>query len=175
MPGLTFDVTLDSLRYGQIGFSETFASGRGTRDSLTWFARSRFGDVGAFATGGRMARRSPGGGRPPGVTVGVDSISLQLPGGTWRLQQPTEIVMNDSVVAIGATTLRSESDSGRIVLDGHLPARGPLVAHMQLDAFPVAGIYTLFEHDTAGVGGTINATLGLAGTRTDPCTSARSR
>jgi hypothetical protein len=168
VPGVRFDATLDSLRFGRFAFGAASATGRGTRDSLTWFARSRFGDIGAFVTGGRLTRRSQGAGEPAAVSVGVDSLSLLLPGGVWLLQRPTEIVVNDSVISVAALTVQSLSDSGRIVLDGSLPLRGRADGHIQIEAFPLAGVYALFQRDTTGVGGTVTATVGLTGTRTDP-------
>jgi autotransporter translocation and assembly factor TamB len=168
VPGLSFDATLDSLRFGRFAFEAASATGRGTRDSLTWFARSRFGNVGAFVTGGRLARRSQDAGHPASVTVGIDSLSLLLPGGSWRLQGPTEVVVNDSVIAVAGLTVHSASDSGRIELSGSVAVRGRADAHVQITAFPLAGIYALFERDTTGVGGTVTASVGLAGTRADP-------
>lgn len=168
VPRLSFDAALDSLRHGQVGFAAASATGRGTVDSLTWFARSRFGDAGAFVIGGRLARRSRGAGHAAGITLGLDSLALMLPGGVWRLQHPTEVVVNDSVIAVAGLTVRSLSDSGLLVLDGRIPARGQADARLQVQAFPLAGIYTLLEGDTTGVGGTVTATVGLAGTRTDP-------
>jgi translocation and assembly module TamB len=168
VPGLSFDATLDSLGYGRFAFADASFSGRGTRDSLTWFARSRFGTVGAFITGGRLARHSQGAGRPMALAVGVDSLSVTLPGGVWVLEHPTGLAMSDSGVSIIPAALRSMSDSGRVVLDGTFPASGSGEAHIDIDGFPLAGVYTLLEHDTAGVGGTINATVGIAGTRADP-------
>jgi hypothetical protein len=168
VPGLRFDGTLDSLRYGRFAFAAASATGRGTRDSLTWFARSQFGDIGAFVTGGRLARRSQGAGHPAAVAVGIDSLSLLLPGGVWLLERPTELVVNDSVIAVAELTMHSVSGSGRIVLGGSLPMRGRADAHVQIEAFPLAGVYALFERDTTGVGGTITASVGVAGTRTDP-------
>src|SRR5207237_466159 len=76
----------DSLAYGTLGFSGAAAAGRGTLDSLTWFARSRMGAGGAFLAGGRFARR-PG---PAGTVraVGLDSLAVQLPGDVWVLERP---------------------------------------------------------------------------------------
>jgi len=167
-PGIDFDATLDSLRYGRFAFAATSTSGHGTRDSLTWFARSRLGDVGSFVTGGRLAWRSQGASRNPGVTVGFDSLSLLLPGGTWVLQHPTEVVVSDSMLAVADLLMRNAPDSGRVELSARVPVRGTAEARLQVEAFPLAGLYTLFERDTTGVGGTITASLGLAGTRTDP-------
>src|SRR5882672_9534746 len=59
VPTFEVDARFDSLGYGRLGFGAAAASARGTRDSLTWFARSRVGDLGAFLAGGRYAR--PGG------------------------------------------------------------------------------------------------------------------
>src|SRR4029077_11133347 len=48
IPTFEIDAKLDSLGYGRLGFGAAAAHARGTRDSLTWFARSRLGDLGAF-------------------------------------------------------------------------------------------------------------------------------
>src|SRR5205807_3986712 len=93
-PTFALEATLDSLAYGTLGFSGAAAAGRGTLDSLTWFARSRVGGGGAFLAGGRFARR-PG----PGGTVravGLDSLAVQLPGDVWVLERPTELTVRDS-------------------------------------------------------------------------------
>src|SRR3989454_1873623 len=82
-----FDVAanIDSLGYGRFGFGAAAAHARGTRDSLTWFARSRVGDLGAFLAGGRYARPR-GGGTQHAV---VDSLAVLLPSGVWFLERPT--------------------------------------------------------------------------------------
>src|SRR5256885_4694353 len=88
-PTFALEATLDSLAYGTLGFSGAAAAGRGTLDSLTWFARSRVGGGGAFLAGGRFPRR-PG----PGGTLragGLDSLPGQLPGDAWVLERPTEL------------------------------------------------------------------------------------
>ncbi|HYS20981.1 MAG TPA: hypothetical protein VEO73_07825, partial [Gemmatimonadales bacterium] len=56
VPAFALDASLDSLAYGGAGFGAASAVLRGTRDSLTWFARSRLGDLGAVLAGGRLAR-----------------------------------------------------------------------------------------------------------------------
>jgi autotransporter translocation and assembly factor TamB len=45
---------------------------------------------------------------------------------------------------------------------------GEVNVSVQIDAFPLAGVYALFARDTAGVSGTVNLTVGIAGTRRDP-------
>ncbi len=168
VPGIRFDGALDSLRHGRLAFAKASAAGAGTLDSLTWFAGSQFGAVGAFATGGRLARRSQGAGRPAAVTLGIDSLSLQLPGGVWKLEQPTQVSVTDAGVVIAPLTVRSASDSGHLVAEGRLPVRGEVRVNVQVDGFPLLGVAALLEGDTAGVGGTIDLTVGIAGTRADP-------
>src|SRR5439155_1290267 len=54
---------------------------------------------------------------------------------------------------------------------GALPTRGRADAHLQLEGFPLVGLYALLERDTAGVGGTVTVTAGLSGTRASPVSS----
>jgi len=167
-PTFALEATLDSLAYGTLGFSGAAAAGRGTLDSLTWFARSRVGG-GAFLAGGRFARR-PG----PGGTVravGLDSLAVQLPGDVWVLERPTELTVTDSAARVSRLALRSAYGAGKLTLEGDLPTRGRADAHLQLEAFPLAGVYALLEQDTAGVGGTVTATAGLSGSRASPVSS----
>ncbi|HEX4628706.1 MAG TPA: translocation/assembly module TamB domain-containing protein, partial [Gemmatimonadales bacterium] len=166
------DATLDSLAYGEFGFSAGAAAIRGTADSLTWFVRSRIGEGGALLSGGRFAKRAA----PPPTggsvwAVGVDSLAVQLPGDAWVLERPTELTVTDSAATVSRLTLHSAYGAGSLALEGDLPTRGRANAHLQLEAFPLAGLYALLERDTAGVGGTVTATAGLTGTRASPVSS----
>ena len=169
-PTFALEATLDSIGHGPFGFSGAFAAARGTRDSLTWLARSRIGEGGAFLAGGRLARRAgqPGGGT---LAVGVDSLAVHLPGDVWVLERPTELTVTDSAATVTGLALQSAYGSGKLVLEGALPTRGRADAHLQLEAFPLVGLYALLERDTAGVGGTVTATVGLSGTRASPISS----
>ncbi len=169
-PAFQLEAALDSVRSGAFGFGAASAAVRGRRDSLTWFARSRVGDLGAFLAGGRLARRAAASaaGDPPLTTVAVDSLAVLLPGGVWFLQGPSEVVVSDSVIRVAGVTLHSATDSGRLILKGDLPTRGRADAHLQLEGFPLAGVYALLEQDTSGVAGSLTATVGLAGTRAEP-------
>ena len=56
-----------------------------TRDSLSWFARARLGEGGAFLAGGRFAR--PADRQTDRVlAVGLDSLALHVPGDAWVLE-----------------------------------------------------------------------------------------
>ena len=168
-PTFALDATLDSLAYGALGFSGAEGAGRGTLDSLTWFARSRMGAGGAFLAGGRLARRPGPGGSV--LALGLDSLAVQLPGDVWVLERPTELTVTDSAARVSRLALQSVYGPGKLTLEGDLPTRGRADAHLQLEGFPLAGMYALLEQDTAGVGGTLTATAGLSGTRASPVSS----
>src|SRR5213594_94950 len=162
VPAIAGEVTLDSLALGERGFGAATASVAGTRDSLAWFARSRVGQVGAVLAGGRYVRRADA------ASVAVDSLALQIPGDVWVLRRPVAFVMTDSAARVAGLALESVYGRGRLLLQGDLPTRGRADAHLQIEGFPLAGLYALLQKDTAGVGGTIGATAALAGTRAEP-------
>ncbi len=170
VPRFALEATLDSIAHGSFGFSSAFAAARGTRDSLRWLARSRIGEGGAFLAGGRFARRAAqtGGGE---LAVGVDSLAVQLPGDVWVLERPTELTVTDSAATVTGLVLQSSYGSGKLGLEGALPTRGRADAHLQLEGFPLVGLYALLQQDTAGVGGMVTATAGLSGTRASPVSS----
>ena len=171
VPRFELEATLDSLNSGALGFGAAAGSAQGTRDSLTWFSRSRVGEGAAFLAGGRFARRGGTGPTPDSgsvVALGLDSLAVQLPGDVWVLERPTELTVTDSAASTRGLALKSAYGPGRLVLGGDLPTRGRADAHLQLESFPLAGVYALLERDTAGVGGMITATAGLSGTRADP-------
>ncbi len=169
-PIFQLDAALDSLRLGRYGFGAASALVRGTRDSLSWFARSRVGDLGAFLAGGRFTRRAApvASADPPTATLAVDSLAVLLPGGVWFLEGPSQVTVSDSVIRVPGAALHSATDAGRLVLKGDLPTRGRADAHLQVEGFPLAGVYALLEQDTSGVAGSVTATVGLGGTRADP-------
>ena len=165
--GPTFDVRadFDSITYAQYGFGSASARVTGSRDSLSWFARSRVGDLGAFLAGGRYSR--PDG--PTGVQhVGVDSLAMLLPSGVWFLEHPTALAFSDSVLHVDSASLKNSAGTGRVVVAGDLPAHGLINAHVTLDSFPLTGIYALLQKDTLGVSGSVTAAIAASGTRANP-------
>ena len=163
-PVFAVEATIDSLGYGRLGFGAAEARARGTRDSLTWFARSRVGDLGAFLAGGRYAR----GGGPVAHHVGVDSLALLLPGSVWFLERPVQVTIGDSGVVLDTLSLKSATGTGRLVLSGEIARHGRADARVYLETFPLAGVYALLQRDTLGVGGAVTATVALGGTRANP-------
>src|SRR6266704_3433426 len=103
--------------------------------------------------------------------LGLDSLAVQLPGDVWVLERPVELAVTDSAATVSRLVLQSAYGSGKLVLEGDLPTRDRANAHLQLEGFPLAGLYGLLERDTAGVGGTVTATVGLTGTRASPVSS----
>ncbi|HEV8380914.1 MAG TPA: translocation/assembly module TamB domain-containing protein [Gemmatimonadales bacterium] len=164
VPRFELDARIDSLGYGRLGFGAAAAHARGTRDSLTWFARSRVGDLGAFLAGGRYAR--PGGGQIQQAVV--DSLAVLVPSGVWFLQRPTALSFGDSVLHVDSASLHAAEGTGRLTVSGDLPSRGPINARISLDSFPLTGVYALMQSDTVGVAGALTATLAATGTRSNP-------
>src|SRR5439155_1624698 len=146
-PTVALEATLDSVAHGAVGFSGVVASARGNPDSLTWQVRSRIGDAGAFLAGGRFARRTEPGSRS--LAIGLDSLGVQVPGDVWILDQPTELTVTDSAATVSRFALHSVYGSGKLLLEGALPTRGRADAHLQVEAFPFAGLYALLQQDTA--------------------------
>ena len=168
-PTVALEATLDSVAHGAVGFSGVVASARGNPDSLTWQVRSRIGDAGAFLAGGRFARRTEPGSRS--LAIGLDSLGVQVPGDVWILDQPTELTVTDSAATVSRFALHSVYGSGKLLLEGALPTRGRADAHLQVEAFPFAGLYALLQQDTAGAGGMVTVAAGLSGTRASPVSS----
>src|SRR3989449_46205 len=177
-----FDVVanIDSLGYGRFGFGAAAARARGTRDSLTWFARSRVGDLGAFLAGGRYAR--PDG---PGTQYAVvDSLAVLVPSGVWFLERPTAVAFGapfmDGIIDYRGRRLNGEVHlwrSGQQVLNvtAHLPLDLALVpvAQRQLpDTLSVQaradsvdlGVLAAVTTTLQDVEGIFNADLGIGGT-----------
>ncbi len=170
-PAPTFDAKaeFDSVAYGRLGFGAATARATGSRDSLSWFARSRVGDLGAFLAGGRYTR--PDG--EHGVQhVSVDSLAVLLPSGIWFLEHPTALAFGDSVLHVDSTTLANSAGAGRLTVSGDLPERGLINAHVSLESFPLTGIYALLQKDTVGVAGAVTAAMAASGTRANPAYTA---
>src|SRR5436190_5007047 len=164
VPRFDAAANMDSLGYRQLGFGAASAHARGTRDSLTWFARSRVGDLGAFLAGGRYAH--PAGGSTQHAIV--DSLAVLLPSGVWFLERPTALTFGDSVLHVDSASLTNAAGAGRLTVSGDLPSQGPMDARVSLDGFPLTGIYALMQSDTLGVAGALTATMVANGTRANP-------
>ncbi len=165
--GFALELAVDSLAHNELGFGAAAAELHGTVDSLGWFARSRLGDVSAFVAGGQYTRAStPGGVETHGLHI--DSLAVLLPGGAWFLDQPADLELGDSAASVHGMTLANAAGPGRLILEGDLPTRGPGNASVQLESFPVAGLYSLMQRDTLGVGGSLTATLNVSGSRAAP-------
>src|SRR5262249_36729887 len=137
-------------------------------DSLTWFARSRVGDLVAFVAGGRYMRQEAPRGHDPTIRIGLDSLALLLPGGAWVLQGATHLALTDSTAEFTGGTLSSTGGSGQVAFQPMRAARRHADAHGRIEGFPLAAVYALAQRDTNGVGGTISATIDITGSREAP-------
>lgn len=160
---LSADVTLDSAR----GFGEQVkalrADAHGVPDSLSWRLATALGDLARVDGGGRFHRSARA-----GVSLGIDSLGLQIPGGAWALDAPVDLTVADSAIRLGNVSFTQQGGTGKVTGQANLLRSGPGQANLQAVGVPIAGIYALLERDTTGVGGVLTAALGIAGTRAQP-------
>jgi translocation and assembly module TamB len=156
------DAEADSLSWN--GWREAAAEARvrGRRDSLGWFARSRWGESGAWLAGGTLRADSA-------VTrVVIDSLGVLLPSEAWFLTRGTRVAIQDSTVEMDSTALTSASGGGRVMLGGRFPRLGQGNVTMSLERVPLADAWALAQRDPGEVAGTLSGTTTLSGTAREP-------
>lgn len=168
VPLIWLDASADSIAHGKLGFGAASAILRGRIDSLSWFARSRIGELSGVAGGGRYARDSAG-----QALVSFDSLAVRLPGGVWFLEAPAELRTGDSAHAVSRIALRRVNGPGRLEVEGTVPTSGTGSARLHVEGFPLAGVYALLQRDTLGVAGTVAVDVALRGSRRDPTYEGR--
>lgn len=160
------EVDLDSLAWGDWGFS--FVEGRltSTTDTVGWFARSRVGPEAAFLAGGRLVPESAQ------STIHFDSLAVLLATGVWFVQPGAVSVVTDSGVAFDNFTFRAADQGAQVAVRGRVPRRGPGQFEGRIEGLPVADLRALLQEPVEGVGGEIGGTLQLGGTARAPVIDA---
>jgi autotransporter translocation and assembly factor TamB len=112
---------------------------------------------------------------PPAATARATAAALSSSGASissTRSSSPNEhpaaLFLGDSAASVHGFVLANAAGPGRVTVEGDLPTRGPGNASVQLEGFPVAGLYALRQRDTLGVGGSLTATLNVSGPRAAP-------
>jgi translocation and assembly module TamB len=156
------DAEADSLSWN--GWREAAAEARvrGRRDSLGWFARSRWGESGAWLAGGTLRADSA-------VTrLVIDSLGVLLPSEAWFLTPGTRVAIQDSTVEMDSTAVTSASGGGRLTLGGRLPRLGQGDFRVSLERVPLTDAWALAQRDPGEVAGSISGTMALSGGARDP-------
>jgi translocation and assembly module TamB len=156
------DGAVDSLAWEGFRGSGVEARVRGRRDSVGWFARSRWGEDAAWLAGGRLR------GDSLRSEVVVDSLAVLLPSEVWFLDRHTRLVVWDSVIALDSTALASASGGAKLGLKGSVPRAGVGALAVSLERIPFADVWALAQRDPAEVSGSMSGTLTLAGTAPEP-------
>ncbi len=156
------DGAVDSLAWDGLHVSGVEARLRGRRDSVGWFARSRWGEHAAWLAGGRMRADSLR------SEVLIDSLAMLLPSEVWFLAQKARLMVSDSVVALDSTALESASGGAKLTLWGSVPRTGLGDLAVSLDRIPLADAWALAQRDPAEISGVLSGTLTLAGPARDP-------
>lgn len=159
---VALDGAADSLGWDRFAFSALEARVRGRRDSLGWFARSRWGDFAAGLAAGRLMTDTAR------SDLVVDSLALRLPSEVWFLAPHSRFAISDSVIAIDSTALESASGGSKVALAGSVPRVGRGSLAVSLEGIPLADAWALWQRDPSEVWGTLSGTFTLAGLARDP-------
>ncbi len=159
---LTGQVALDSVSRAGFAFSAVEARVAGPPDSLSWFGRGRFGDVGGFIGGGRWLADSTG------HTVPVDSLGVLLATGAWFVDTSAVVAVSDSGVDLRGVVFTGALGAGSVSLTGRLPfaGRGDLTGEMR--ALPIRDLWLLLQRDYEETEGELSGTLRVTGTARAP-------
>jgi translocation and assembly module TamB len=160
---LVLGVTMsaDSLVVSGLAYQRVSATLAGPADSLAVHVAAAFGPgealrVAGVVAGDSLARR-----------LRLDTMTLVLATSTWSLTGTARAVLTADSLGFDAVELRSEG-GGRIRAQGSLPRAGVGEFVLAADSVPLADAYALAERDTAGIGGTADLALRLAGAAASP-------
>jgi hypothetical protein len=156
------DAQADSLSWGRLRQAAVEARVRGRRDSLGWFARSRWGEDVAWLAGGTMRADSSA------TQVVIDSLAVLLPSEAWFLTRGTHIALQDSAVVLDSAALAGASGGARLTFGGRLPRLGPGDLRLSLERLPLADVWALAQLDPDEVAGAVSGTMTLSGTAREP-------
>jgi translocation and assembly module TamB len=156
----------DSLVVSGLAYARVSATLAGPADSLAVHAAAAFGPGGALRVAGLVA------GDSLARRLRLDTLTLALAASTWELVQPARAVLTPDSVLLDSVELRSEG-GGRIRAQGSLPRAGVGDFVLAADSVPLADAYALAELDTAGIGGTADLALRLAGAAASPTLELR--
>ncbi|HEV8356136.1 MAG TPA: translocation/assembly module TamB domain-containing protein [Gemmatimonadales bacterium] len=159
-----FDATLsaDSVRVGELLFTELAGRAAGRREAFRWVASGREPEVLRLGAGGRYQER------PEGRMLHADSVNLDLLGRRWMLTEPLEARIGDSLIVIDTVRLVTGDGSGSVELAGALPRTAPGDLTVTALGIQLQELYALAQRDTAGIAGAVTLDARLGGTAAEP-------
>ncbi len=158
---LRLSFAIDSAAYGAVTVARASALLEGRSDSLSWFARSRWG-YGHWIGWGEWQRDSVG------AVIALDSLGLSLETGDWFTDSATVIAVGDSGVTLRGLTLRNRRGPGVATVSGHWPFKGPAALDGSIDGLQVPDLFVLAQRSPDEVSGEISGTFHLRGTAESP-------
>jgi translocation and assembly module TamB len=156
------DAAVDSVAWDRLRVSGVEARVRGRRDSLTWFARSRWGEHAAWLAGGGVRTDSLR------ADVVIDSLAVLLPSEVWFLTRGSRFTVWDSVITVDSTALTSASGGATVGVAGAVPRTGTGTLAVSLERIPLADAWALAQRDPGEISGVLSGTLTVAGTAREP-------
>ena len=159
---LSASVFADTVWVRRLRYTGIAAQVEGRPDSLQWIAGLTAGEVGTFRGGGRYEDLESG------IRFAADSLSLDLLGRAWYLDQPMMARITDSVIAVDSVRLATRDGSGMVQLSGAIPRRGPGALSARVLGVELRDVYGLLQRDTTGIAGVVALDARLSGTAREP-------
>jgi translocation and assembly module TamB len=100
------------------------------------------------------------------ATVQIDSLSLLLDDKRYRLESPSSVRIEPTLMVVDTIRLTAE-DNQRVMFAANIPDSLPIAARLVLQAIPLADVSTVAQ-TSVPLGGNLSGTLELSGTRVNP-------
>jgi translocation and assembly module TamB len=160
------EAAVDSAHLGALAFTGMESRISGRSDSLAWFGRARFGDVGGWIGGGRLRVDSSQ------YRVPIDSMVFLLSTGAWFVDTAAVVVVSDSGVDFSNVRISSASSPSNVTMEGRLPFRGPADLRGTFQEVSVRDISLLVQKYVGEVDGELSGRMRLGGTARAPILDA---
>lgn len=160
-PTLVVTAEVDSLRMGNLRFSDLTFSAEGPADSLTWGAGGKAGTMADGRAAGSFDRRAS-------ARIHVDTLDLRILDHRWQLAGPFDAVLSDSAVSLSPVLLATDDGSASIAVEGVVPGREAGELDIRIAGLDFRDVYALLQRDTAEARGLLSLDLRVTGTAARP-------
>ncbi len=160
--GDSITVYTDTLLKSAWQFHSTSVAVSGRPDSLAWSLGTGVGGISRVDGTGRWVRRDSA------TVLAIDTLALDLPTRSWRLEAPASVALGDSAPTLTPARIVAADGSGALEVGGRLPRGGAGDLTIRGFGLDLADIYDLMSRDTGGIAGTVGMDFHVAGTAREP-------
>ena len=161
---LSVDFVVDSAAIGPVSISRGAGRLHGRADSLSWTARSRWGEA-AWRGAGEWVRDSAS------IRVAFDSLGVLLRE-IWFLDPGASVAVDDGGVSLSNVALRNRASGASVVVDGRWPFEGAGDLRAALNGVQLADLLTLAMRNSTIASGELGGTLRVVGDARAPVIEA---